>query len=87
MGEILKKNQEYNPLVFKGFAYNTAWYATDDFYSYNLESTLLPARESIDNVTYELDIPNYNWEDRVRFPVNKNMLGYTKRSNLLYEAL
>lgn len=87
MGEILKKNQEYNPLVFKGFAYNTAWYDTDDFYSYNLESTLLPAREAIDNGTYELDIPNYNWKDRVRFPVNKNMLSYTKRSNLLYEAL
>lgn len=87
MGEILKKNQEYNPLVFKGFAYNTAWNAEGDFYSYNLESTLLPAGEAIDNVTYELDIPNYNWEDRVRFPVNKNMLGYTKRSNLLYKAL
>lgn len=87
MGEILKENEEYAPNVFKGFAYNTAWNAKDDFYSYNLESTLLPAREAIDNVTYELDIPNYNWEDRVRFPVNKNMLGYTKRSNLLYEAL
>lgn len=87
MGEILRENEIYEPLVFKGFAYNTAWHAASDFYSVNLESTLLPQREYLNNENYELDTPNYNWNERVRFTVDKSMLSYTKRSNLLYEVL
>lgn len=87
VGEVLCKNEIYEPLVFKGFAYKTAWTAVNDFYSVNLESTLIPQSENINDDNYELDVPNYNWSDRVRFPVHKEMLSYTKRSNLLYEAL
>lgn len=87
MGEILREYEEYEPNIFKGFAYNTAWNAVDDFYGVNLESTVAPDKSNIINDDYELDVPNYDWNNRVRFPVPKEMLSYTKRSNLIYEAL
>lgn len=87
IGEILKEYEDYEPKVFKGFAYNTAWFAINDFYSINLKSTAIPNKNDIINEDYELDTPNYNWKDRVRFLVPNEMLSYTKRSNLLYEAL
>ena len=87
MCEILRENQGYTPQVFKGFAYNTAWYAEGDFYSANLESTIKPSSESLQNSNYELDLPNYNWRDRVRFLVPKDTLTYTKVINPIYKSL
>ncbi|SHI66911.1 PIG-L family deacetylase [Parasporobacterium paucivorans] len=87
MCEILKENEQYTPLVYKGFAYNTSWKAKDDFYNINMESTVLPDKAKVLNSIYRLDIPSYEWENRVRFPVPNEMLSYTKRSNLIFEAL
>lgn len=84
--EVLKINNEYSPKVFKGFAYNTAWMAKDDFYSLNLESTLIPAKDRLVRKDYELDVPQYLWVERVRFPVPKEMLSYTQNSNLVNKA-
>jgi LmbE family N-acetylglucosaminyl deacetylase len=86
LGEILKLNKNYTPDVYKGFAYNTAFNAADDFYKLNMESTLIPEKDKLNNPVYELDTPNYNWKDRVRFPVPKDMLSYTIRANLLFKA-
>ena len=52
---------DYEPVVYKGFAYSTAWTAEDDFYmADNIESSKFP------------DVPlppNYKWEERIRFPI------------------
>lgn len=87
MHEILKEHNNYNPQVFKGFAYNTAWYSENDFYSENLESTLKPNNEKIQDSNYEVDLPNYNWNDRIRFLVPRDTLTYTKLNNPIYKAL
>lgn len=87
MHEILKEHNNYNPQVFKGFAYNTAWYSESDFYSENLESTLKPNNEKVQDSNYEVDLPNYNWDDRVRFLVPRDILTYTKLNNPIYKSL
>ena len=87
MGEILKSNNGYTPKVFKGFGYNTAWNEKNDFYNYNLQSTNKPSKEVILNDKYELDVPNYNWDDRIRFLVPKDTLTYTLLNNPIYKAL
>lgn len=87
MADILKNNDAYNPTVYKGFSYSTGWKAVNDFYSNNLESTLIPEKTVLNDPNYELDIPNYNWENRVRFLVPPDMLSYTVRSNLMNTAL
>lgn len=87
MKEILQEYTEYNPNIYKGFAYNTAWNAKKDFYSINMKSTLIPDKNNIQNSNYELDMPNYNWDNRVRFLIPKEVLTYTKLSNPIYKAL
>ena len=82
--QILKQNLNYHPLIYKGFAYNTAYGAKDDFYNINyLESTVKPNKNMLNNNNYELDVPSYNWNDRIRIPVDLNTLAYTKRGSIL----
>jgi len=64
MGNILKQNPQYRPVVYKAYAYGTAWEAEPDFYSDNILSTRNPFVEP-----YEQKPAVYRWEDRVRFPV------------------
>ena len=82
MGWILKSNPDYHPLVFKGYAYSTAWNAGADFYGINILAT--------DNV---FEKPNnqkpevYRWEERVRLPVGGGTLSRSLPSSKLFQEL
>lgn len=65
MGKILKENPSYRPVVLKGYAYNTAWEAVNDFYGDNLLAT----RDAFSK-EYNKVPEIYRWEDRVRLPVH-----------------
>lgn len=69
MGKILKETDGYAPLVFKGFAYNTAWEAEADFYGENLLSA-----QNVFSEPYFQQPEIYRWEERVRLPVNGESL-------------
>ena len=69
IGRILKENPDYRPTVYKGYTYNSAWFAEADFDAVNIRST--------QNVFEEpgLQFPQiYRWEDRVRMPVQPDTL-------------
>lgn len=66
LGIYLKENNSYSPLVYKGFAYATAYRGKNDFDNINLESTKFMTE---DNSLAECENPYYKWKDRVRFPV------------------
>lgn len=80
MGKLLRANPQYKPQVFKGFAYEYAWHGNPDFYRIPLASSALPWRAS----SYE---NAYAWQDRVRFPLPNEYLGYTLRSSKLRALL
>ena len=99
MGEILsRKDNDYIPAVFKGFAYSTAFLGFPDFYSDNIRSTVpysadvpFPGDYYVDEkgteVFYMGEHNIYRWKDRLRFPVSENNLSHTLRSSNLYEAM
>ena len=60
LGTILKDNPKYQPDVYKGYAYCTAFEAKDDFHKLNIVSTINPFPDNESS---------YIWEDRDRFPV------------------
>ena len=64
MGDLLRESSAYQPAVFKGFGYNTAWAAPADFYSENILSTKRPL-----SLSYSAEIPYYLWHQRIRFPI------------------
>ena len=65
MGKILKENSNYDPVVLKGYAYNTAWEAVSDYYADNL----LPTQNAFSE-QYSKVPGVYRWEERVRLPVH-----------------
>lgn len=69
MGKILRVQQSYRPLVFKGYAYKTAWEADGDFYAENLLST-----KNVFALANSTVLQVYRWEDRVRLPVHGESL-------------
>lgn len=83
IGEILScGNNDYMPLIFKGFAYNMAWNAVPDFYARNLKSCKY--KSDYENHT---DNSNYDWDARIRFPVNQNCRGWFRFNNHIIKAM
>lgn len=69
MGILLKENPAYTPVVYKAYAYSTAWEADPDYYADNILSTQNPFVSP-----YKQKPAVYRWEDRVRFPVAGSLL-------------
>ena len=82
MGEILQSHENYDPYVFKGFAYSTAYEAVQDFYAVNLLSTVKPSSQS-----YMPESNIYNWNERLRLPVAADTLSRSIYSSSIYQAL
>ena len=80
LGRLLNSNPEFRPLVFKGFAYSTAYLAPDDFYSENIFSTFEPDSETYD----EIQTTVFKWNQRVRFPIDSSMISRSLLASKLY---
>ena len=81
VGEILRESSGYTPTVYKGYAYSTAFYAPEDFYSgSNLLSTKNPSE---DDRTGE---GIYRWSERVRLPVSAKSLSRSLYQCSVYRA-
>lgn len=84
MGDILRRpDNMYYPAVFKGFAYCTSFGAPADFYSVNLRSVPQPQAALDRIIGYSL----YEWDRRVRFPIEKANYSVFMRRNAIYKAL
>lgn len=77
MGRMLRQHADYAPLVYKGFAYSTAWQAANDFYTDNLLSSVDASQTSYMSENYV-----YKWDERLRLPVSADTL-----SRLAYQTL
>ncbi len=64
-GEIFRET-DYRPEIYKKFIAATGFKSPPDFYDLNLLSTKKPSPE----VCKIIDKAEYEWEDRVRFPVH-----------------
>ena len=81
----------YKPIVYKGFAYVTAFHSYPDFYnSLNLESIKEPQEPAIYHYFGERDVYGssiYEWSNRVRFPVNEGNRGPFLWNSPLFKAI
>lgn len=79
---VLKNNSNYQPNVFKGFAYETAFFSEKDFFRTNIASTVNERRTD-----YMKEFVNFNWYDRVRFPVSTKSTTRFIENSSVYRAL
>lgn len=87
MERILKKESGYTPKVLKSFGYSLAWKSKPDFYALNIKSTVMQDREKNNDPSYETDVPQYRWNNRVRLPIDKKSLSHSILRCSEYKAL
>lgn len=84
MGELIKDNLDYKPIILKGFAYMGAWAGVDDFFKAKFE----PMKPSVDgrvidpNVVYP-----YDWEKRIRLRNHKSATTQILWKNTILKAI
>ena len=79
MGDILKTT-DYNPNVYKGYGYRTAWGSAPDFNQYvNISSSV--------SAPADRDVKIYDWDKRVRFPIDIISVSRKLNRSKLYTAL
>lgn len=80
MGEVLKET-DYRPIVYKGYAYSTAYNSKDDSLALNILQTQDPKDEA------NLLAPGiHDWNGRVRMPVSAASLSRIVESSRLYKS-
>lgn len=80
---VLWAKRGYAPLVLKSFAYAMSWNGPRDYYEF--AETVRPSGFP-EAWPFELENPNYLWDDRVRLAPNPRTLTPGRRGNLVYEA-
>jgi len=79
MGDILKTTV-YKPVIYKGFGYRTAWNSAPDFSdSFNIKSTVSCLSAN--------DIEIYDWDKRVRVPIDVTSIRRSLEESKLYQVL
>lgn len=84
VGEMLQDKEIGSPIIHKGFAYQTSYNATEDFYAINIKSTKKPIEPQ--NKLYDTDEPAYTWKDRIRIPLLSGSITHTAFNNTQYNA-
>lgn len=80
--KVLKSASGYHPTVYKGFAYETAFFSEKDFFKMNILSTVNERRTD-----YMQKYAGFNWRDRVRFPVSASSATRFIENSSVYKAL
>ena len=88
MAEILSRTgNDYTPEIYKRFAYSTAFTAARDFYSNNLLETKKPIAGKNESYDFDLiDCTNYDWNERVRFPIPESCRNPFIKDNVIARA-
>lgn len=88
MGNILTEpGNDYYPAVFKKFAYSLNYAAEKDFSVFNLLSTKYPVCDGSDDFAKDfINYSVYQWDERIRVPVDKDCLVGDLSRNILAMA-
>lgn len=78
MGEVLKENVDYAPLVLKKYVYSGLWEGKKDYYSLPKKDTLYE-KKLMDNRIFQ-------WDRRIRYRASDKCNTKLLRNNILYRA-
>lgn len=86
IGELLKEDKDYRPIILKKFAYDSIWFGEKDYYKYPMGRTKQPAIKYYGNGFHELAAPQYHWSDRISFETDPKTRTKYIRKNILYHS-
>lgn len=77
MGQVLKENPQYKPVMLKKYSYFGVLFGPDDYFTYPNAAT----KESPNSCRN----PYYLWEDRIRYSVPKDCNTFSFKDNYLFK--
>lgn len=84
LGELLKENTEYRPIVLKKYIHEGVWNGPKDYY-YMLP-TMTDGPREYGGCIHDLDSPCFNWSDRLSFEVDDSTKTELLKGNVIFEA-
>lgn len=84
LGRVLKKTKNYTPLIYKGFAYPTAYFGDSDFDSINMKSTGFNTEKHSYSA---FENPYYDVRSEVRFLLSDSCIDKRLWKNKIFKAL
>lgn len=86
LGEILKDNKCYKPLVLKKYIHEGVWNGPKDYYKRPMIPTITKGIRYYSGGMHELDSPCFKWNDRVRFKADTSTTTDLLRKNIVFKA-
>ena len=86
MGEILKENNRYRPIILKKYIHEGVWNGPKDYYERPAKPTLFSKQKKYAGQTHELESPAYHWDQRIRVKVDDATLTNLLKNNPIYKA-
>lgn len=84
MGELLKSDCNYRPIILKGFAYNGVWFGPYDFF----DTLVSPTKIRLNNgESLEKKCFPYLWERRIQIKNSDNVLSFNLWKNPIFRGL
>lgn len=84
MGEILKANTEYRPIILKKYIHEGVWYGPKDYYQ--MLPTVTSGPREYSGGKHDLDTPCFQWDERMIFGVEEEALTELLKDNTVYKA-
>ncbi len=85
LGEWLREDAEYRPLVFEKLAYNGVWHGPKDYYQRPFVPTQKGPNLCYSGGVHDLETPCFRWADRLAFAVDPACRTKRIHRNLLYQ--
>lgn len=86
MGEVLKDNDDYRPLVLKKYIHEGVWNGPKDYYKNPMIPTQTAGRREYSGGEHDLDTPNFRWTDRLAFETEESTRTPLLSKNIIYKA-
>lgn len=86
MGELLKKDKNYRPIIFKKYIHEGVWYGPKDYYCEPMVPTLTEGPRNYSGGIHDLDSPSFRWDERLSFDVDNRTKTPLLRDNVIYKA-
>lgn len=80
IGQLIKENNVYRPIICKAFAYAMSFYGKADYTAYNLKSSCISDGSELEN-------PVYEWDKRLRLPVPYYARTKLLANNIVFQGM
>ena len=86
MGELLKDNREFRPIILKKYIHEGVWYGPKDYYNQTPFPTSYSGPKMYSGGIHDLDSPYFEWNERISYATDDDTTTLLLKDNLVFKA-